>query len=335
MTAVTERTTKQLWPGGPVKVAPHGLPRDQWLGTRKQGIGGSDVGAILGLDPRNSPLGVYLDKRGEFNDDTAGEAAEWGNLLEPVVAEKWADDHQARVWSPGVLAHPDRPWQIANPDRFFVPADGSVTSSTAALEFGGVPEGLLEVKTTNQYLDGDWDPDGDRMPDRARLQVQHYLDVTGLRLAHVACLVGGQRLKVFVETYDAELAEMVRDSCDRFWHEHVLAGHPPSIDGSKATTDLLGRLYDVPTEDIAVLDARELRPLIEARIAAKAAVKAAEQHEALIDNQLKALLGERQIGVVDGQPVLTWKQQTRAAYQAAESTFRVLRVPKRALEHLT
>jgi len=327
MTATLDRAVEPLWPGGPVKVAPHGLPRNQWLGTRKQGIGGSEVGAILGLDERTSPLAVYMDKRDELPDDDAGEAAEWGNLLEPVVAAKWAGDHRMHVWSPGVLAHPDRPWQIANPDRFFLDPHARPASDPQ-------PDGLLEVKTTNQYLDGDWDPDADRMPDRARLQVQHYLDVTGLRLAHIACLVGGQTLKVFTETYDAELAEMLRAACDRFWHDHVLAGHPPPIDGSKATTDLLGRLYDVPTEDIAVLNPSEVRPLVEARIAAKAAVKAAERHEALIDNQLKALLGERQVGVVDGKPVLTWKQQTRAAYQASESTFRVLRVPKGALDAL-
>jgi putative phage-type endonuclease len=327
VTAVVDDVLAQLWPGGPVKLAPHGLPRPQWLGTRKRGIGGSDVGAILGLDPRTSPLAVYMDKRGELPDDDAGEAAEWGNLLEPVVAAKWAADHDMHVWTPGVLAHPDRQWQIANPDRFFLDPRADRTTE--------IPDGLLEVKTTNQYLDGDWDPDSDRMPDRARLQVQHYLDVTGLRLAQVACLVGGQRLKVFTETYDAELAEMLRDATSRFWHDHVLAGNPPALDGSQATTDLLGRLYDVPTEDIAVLDPAEVRPLLLARAEAKAAVKAAEEHERLIDNQLKALLGERQVGVVDGTPVLTWKQQTRASYVCAESTFRVLRVPKRALEALT
>jgi putative phage-type endonuclease len=327
VTAVVDQDVAPLWPGGPVKLAPHGLPRNQWLGVRKRGIGGSDVGGILGLDPRNSPLSVYMDKRGELPDDDAGEAAEWGNLLEPVVAKKWAADHHLHVWSPGVLAHPDRPWQIANPDRFYLDPNARPASEPQ-------PDGLLEVKTTNQYLDSDWDPDADRMPDRARLQVQHYLDVTGLRLAHVACLVGGQQLKVFVETYDAELAEMLRDACDRFWHDNVLAGRPPAVDGSQATADLLGRLYDVPVEDVTVLDPAEIGPLVREREAAKDELKTAEARVRLAENRLKDLLGNHQIGVVDGTPVVTWKQQTRASYVCAESTFRVLRVPKRALEIL-
>ncbi len=328
MTAVDARPLP-LWPGGPVRLAEHGLPRDQWLDVRRQGIGGSDVGAILGLSPYASPLTVYMDKRGELPDDDAGEAAEWGNLLEPVIAAKWAGDRGQYTWQPGVLAHPDRPWQIASPDRFYCP------HSDPGWHVGRVPQGLLEVKTANQYLDGDWDPDSDRMPDRARLQVAHYLDVTGLPVAQVACLIGGQRLKVFTETYDVELAEMVRDACDRFWHDHVLPGRPPAIDGSKATTDLLGRLYEVPTEDVAVLDPAEVRPFVLARADAKTAVKAAEEREREIDNRLKALLGERQVGVVNGRPVVTWKQQTRAAYECPASTFRVLRVPKGALDVLS
>lgn len=326
MTTVVDRDVAPLWPGGPVKLAPHGLPRNQWLGVRKRGIGGSDVGGILGLDERNSPLSVYMDKRGELPDDDAGEAADWGNLLEPVVAHKWATDQGQHIWSPGVLAHPDRPWQIANPDRFYLDP-----RAERAVE---KPDGLLEVKTTNQFLDSDWDPDADRMPDRARLQVQHYLDVTGLQRAHVACLVGGQKLKVFTETYDAELAEMLRDACTRFWHDHVLAGKPPAIDGSKATTDLLGRLYDVPVDDITVLNPSEVAPLIREREAAKAEVKAAEARVRLVENRLKDLLGEHQVGVVDGTPVVTWKQQERAGYEVAPTTFRALRIPKRALEIL-
>ncbi|MCU1592455.1 MAG: hypothetical protein JWP11_3711 [Frankiales bacterium] len=328
MTAVLDQDVQPLWTGGPIALAPHGLSRDLWLGVRKRGIGGSDVGAILGVDDRNSALTVYMDKRGELPDNDAGEAAEWGNLLEPVVAAKWAADHDLHIWSPGVLAHPDRPWQIANPDRLFIDDKPDVAGDGQVV----APDGLLEVKTANQYLDADWDPDADRMPDRARLQVQHYLDVTGLRVAHVACLVGGQRMKTFIETYDVELAEMVRDACDRFWHENVLAGRPPAIDGSRATTDILGRLYEVPTEDIAVLDPAEVGPLLRARVGAKAAVKAAEAEAALIDNQLKALLGTRQVGVVDGTPVVTWKQVDRAGYQVAPTTFRQLHVPKRALE---
>ena len=38
------------------------LPREEWLRYRKQGIGGSDAGAICGLNPYCSAMQVYYDK---------------------------------------------------------------------------------------------------------------------------------------------------------------------------------------------------------------------------------------------------------------------------------
>ena len=49
--------------------------REQFLLDRKQGIGGSDVAAIMGLSPWSTPLDVYNDKispvlvEEELNDD--------------------------------------------------------------------------------------------------------------------------------------------------------------------------------------------------------------------------------------------------------------------------
>ncbi len=39
-----------------------GLPHEEWLKIRKSGIGGTDVGAICGLNPYSSPIAVYQDK---------------------------------------------------------------------------------------------------------------------------------------------------------------------------------------------------------------------------------------------------------------------------------
>lgn len=39
-----------------------GITREEWLKMRKSGIGGSDAGAIFGLNPYSSPINVYQDK---------------------------------------------------------------------------------------------------------------------------------------------------------------------------------------------------------------------------------------------------------------------------------
>jgi len=303
----------------PVVIAPPDLSRPEWLAVRRRGIGGSDVAGILGMSRFTSPLGVYLDKLGEIEDDGASEAAEWGNLLEPVIAAKFAREHPTDLDvrpSPGVLAHPDRPWQIVNVDRLLAP------------DVDAEPDGVLEVKTANQWLAGDWDPDAEQIPAPALLQVHHEMAVTGATYAWLAALIGGQHFVQFRVDRDEEMVERLAELEGRFWHDHVLARVPPPIDGSTATSDLLGRLYDVEPEAIAVLDPAEFLPLRNAYREAKTAEKAAEEHATAIANQLKALLGPKEIGVLDGQPVVTWKSINRAGYTVAPTTFRKLHLPK-------
>ena len=38
------------------------LNREKWLHLRQSGIGGSDAGAICGVNPFSSPMKVYRDK---------------------------------------------------------------------------------------------------------------------------------------------------------------------------------------------------------------------------------------------------------------------------------
>ena len=38
------------------------MDRNEWLKIRKTGLGGSDAGAVCGLNPHVSPMAVYRDK---------------------------------------------------------------------------------------------------------------------------------------------------------------------------------------------------------------------------------------------------------------------------------
>lgn len=42
-----------------------GIDEKIWLAYRKKGIGGSDAGAVCGLNPYRSAMAVYLDKTTE------------------------------------------------------------------------------------------------------------------------------------------------------------------------------------------------------------------------------------------------------------------------------
>ena len=54
----------------------------EWLALRQQGIGASDVPAVLGLSPYKSRLTLWLEKRGEIDPVPVGAAADRGVILE-------------------------------------------------------------------------------------------------------------------------------------------------------------------------------------------------------------------------------------------------------------
>ena len=60
---------------------------------RRKGIGGSDVGAIMGANPYCSIVKLYKEKKGEVDPPSLNHAMEWGNILEDVIAKKYAKDN--------------------------------------------------------------------------------------------------------------------------------------------------------------------------------------------------------------------------------------------------
>lgn len=271
----------------------------EWLAARRTALTGTDVAAIVGLSKWHSAAGVFLDKRGELPFDEAGdsEALEWGVRLEEPIARKFADSHPDLqiLASPGVLRSKHWPFMAVNVDRLAISRDK-------------VKPAPLEIKTTNQYLAGEWDPESDQFPAAALLQVHHEIAVTGADGAWLAVLIGGQRYADRWVPRDEEMVERLVEMEGRFWRDHVEAGVMPPMDGSKATTELLGRLYDVDPDAVTVLDPTEWLPLRSSYEGTKAALRAAEYAFDETCNRIRALLGPAQYGVCDGAEVVTWKQ---------------------------
>lgn len=48
------------------------MERTEWLEQRRKGIGGSDAPVIMGVNPWRSPMDLWLEKTGEYIEDTLG-----------------------------------------------------------------------------------------------------------------------------------------------------------------------------------------------------------------------------------------------------------------------
>jgi putative phage-type endonuclease len=294
---VTPPPSTAVTPTG-VVIAPPGLDREQWLTVRRTGIGGSEIAGVLGMDKHTSPLEVYLDKVGELALDRPRhpdleEAAFWGLAHEPTIARVFAERSGLRVVEgPGTLAHVERRWMLANVDRFVLD------------EVESTPSSLLEIKTRSAFQLDEWLLG---VPDGPALQTHWYLAVTGYRHAHVAALLGGNRLIIHRVERDEGLVEHLVALLGEFWRG-VLDRRPPAVDGSEATEDLLGHLYDVQADAVTVADPAEVLPLLERRRELKSREERTTDQLRGIDNRLKAIAGEAEIVKTQGAVAFTWKQ---------------------------
>ncbi len=207
------------------------LDRDQWLEVRKGGIGSSDAGAAVGLNPYKSQLQLWMEKTGrdanlpktDPNDETS--PMYWGTLLEPIVAAHYTRRTGNRVRRiNAVLQHPDEPWMLANFDR----------------EVTGMPDvQILECKTAGINGARLWK---DGVPEYVQLQVMHQLAVTGKQAADVAVLLGGQDLQVHRIERDEILIQRLIELERKFWR-YVVDDVAPPADGSDSAETALRALY--------------------------------------------------------------------------------------------
>lgn len=94
------------------------MDREEWLRIRKTGLGGSDAGAVCGLNPYVSPMAVYRDKVSDETELEDNEAMRQGRDLEEYVAQRFMEETGLKVRrSNKMYRSVEYPWMIADVDR--------------------------------------------------------------------------------------------------------------------------------------------------------------------------------------------------------------------------
>lgn len=260
--------------------------RADWLRARQQGIGGSDVGAIMGLSPFAGPFDVYASKVEPIVGDeeaAAGPLARLGQLLEDGISLAYAEQYGATIEKPTHLYGSSAdPWRIASPDRW--------------TDHRG--RGVLEVKqghSAAKYESG--------LPDYIELQCLHYIDVLDVDYCDVVVLMHGRDLLNFTVERDDETLAAMRDIEAEFW-QRVVDRDPPRPDA--LATDTIKRLYRRPEKDASVELSSDMRDVVREYVAAKAEERRIKDRVAGLGNVLRAAVGDAEVGVIDGETAYTW-----------------------------
>jgi putative phage-type endonuclease len=197
-------------------------------------IGGSDIATILGVNPYKSKFTLWLEMTGQKpKDKVENEAVEWGNLLEPVVRDKFRRATGFKVMKNNfVLQHDIHEFMVAN-------IDGEVIDPA----FNG--RGVLEIKTTREHNKKEWE---DGCPISYMAQVQWYLGVTGYEYAYICVLIGGSTFKYFLIERDDYLIDTMIAHASNFI-ANVKQRVAPEIGGSKSESEWLAQTFPEAMEE--------------------------------------------------------------------------------------
>lgn len=272
-------------------VLPYSAPRETWLATRTQGIGGSDALACLGLDPWKTRMEVYLDKIGQAPERPQTDRMRWGQIVEASIIQWFVEKTGIPVRRTGLVRSKTRPWQLASIDA--ASADG----------------GIVEIKNTNHWRRSEWDDD--QVADSAEAQSQHYLDVTGRSHAWVVAQIGGEPPVIRRVNRDGGLIDDIRAMEHELW-QMVDARTPPALDGGKASEKLVNRLFPLGLDGEKYVATPEFMELRAVYLAAHGDEVDATERKKTAKAQMTYLMGTATRAVDEhDNPVAAWGNRSR------------------------
>lgn len=272
----------------PVRIAgTKELSREAWLMLRKNGIGGSDAGAVCGVNPYRSAFSVYLEKTSPEADMEDSERRRQGRDLEDYCAHRFMEASGLKVRRSNFMyRHEQWDFMLADLDRVVVGENAG-----------------LECKTASAWSADKW-KSLETVPETYILQCQHYMAVMGFDHMYLACVILGSGFVYYRIPRDEALIENLIRVEQAFWEKNVLAHIMPDPDGSRACDELLNGLYsNRKPETIPLIGFDEQ---LERRKELSELIGRLETEKKTIDQQLKLFLQEHE-AAENSRFRVTWK----------------------------
>lgn len=288
-----------------------GMPVEEWLKWRKQGIGGSDAAAAIGLSRYKSKIAVFYDKTADTPRAEETKKMKAGKLMEPVIAG-WFQEETGKtvVRLPYLYQHPEHEYMLANLD-YAIPEE----------------EALVECKNTSYR--GDWQ-DG-MVPEEYYIQCQHYMGVTGAKKTYLVYLLDGWNLQYTEIMRNEHIISMLIEQLRNFWTWHVLTKTPPEFDGSDSSKAVINMLYPEEVKGTVLELDEEVDKLIELQDEAGKEEKAAAERKDMYANQIKAIIGDNETALTPSYRLL-FKTVDSKGYTVEPKSYRRIYKSKRKLE---
>lgn len=263
-----------------------------WKVKRGMGIGGSEVGALLGVDQYATPYSIWERKTGRADAFEGNDYTKAGHLMEPVIVQWFTEQTGLKCHEVGHLVSPTCSWRRVTPDRL-VGDDGLMDAKNSRFEIS--PDEIREGRNMKWYFQIIWG-----------IGIWNELHPEAPRnKGYIVWLGAGYQFQYLKFDYDQEVYEMMTEVVDRFWHDHVLADKAPPPITRDDILRAIGKVIPKAKEATP-----EIREFFEHLAMAKQAVKDAQSIVDEMQEAIQLYLLEHDTLTIDGRVAATWKEST-------------------------
>jgi len=313
----------------------------EWLLYRKRGLGASDVGTVLGLNPYKSRLELFYERISPKLDLSIDNMAKFmGKVLEDLIAEDlwpyWEGTEESVIMNKtngkiirkcqrvrGYVNNPKYPW-------LFVSLDRKIN------KINGTDEGALEIKTIAGWEANKWEA-GIPMSHVAQICTQ--IVVCEFSFGEVATLEDGRRFFVYPFERMPALEKTIITETKHFWEtveegriirtqqyeaeknfnkklveelEQRLVALEPEPDGTEAYEKFLKEKFKRNIAQVGLIKGTDddFKMALEL-VKVKNKISKFETEKRLYENTLKRRIGQNQILDFGKDGEITWRGQPR------------------------
>lgn len=265
--------------------------REEWLAGRKNAIGASEVGTILGVNPYDTPYQLVRRKKGIDPAIPENTAMMMGHLLEDVVAQRFQIETGLQVIKNTQqdfhFVNPEKPFMKVSPDRLFWLPNMSKNDDN---------KGILECKTTRMSVDPD------NPPMSWYFQLQYNLHVGHYKVGYLAWLVNGIDFGYRRIDYDEDLCNQMEEVLTQFYHDSIEGDIIPK-DQSSADTAIR---YPRQMEGKCIDSKDNINELWARLTEIKKKESELKKEKDALTGEVKMFMGDAERVVNEGKALFTW-----------------------------
>ena len=262
--------------------------REEWLNFRKEGIGGSEVGTIMGVNSFQTLYQLWQIKKGILPPIEENEAMLRGHQLENSVATIFADTTGFEIIEDTVgdyiVFDDERPYLRVSPDREFFFADGT--------------KGVLECKTTRR------DVSEDDIPLSWYCQLQYQLGMLGYERGAIAWLKAvGFEFGYKIFNFDKDFFDMLINKVEDFYTNYIAGDKEPDV---TCVEDVVSKYPTHEAGKTLEIDSDIYNACVELK-GIKEQIDALEETKKELEEKIKLAMQDNEAITFEGNTIATWK----------------------------